>query len=69
VGGLSNNEERLVEAVRKLPADAADSLVKWAEQLADLAAGQPVEWSDTWSDEDLADLRNASLARFDEQSD
>jgi hypothetical protein len=55
--------------VRKLPADAADSLVKWAEQLADLAAGQPVEWSDTWSDEDLADVRNASLARFDEQSD
>jgi len=26
-----------------------------------------VDWSDTWTDEDLADARRASLSTFDEQ--
>jgi len=62
---LSENEERLVEALRTLPPAAADSVITWAIQLSDLARGQPVEWSDTWTDEDIADLQRASLAIFD----
>lgn len=62
---LSENEERLVEALRTLPPAAADNLITWATQLSDLAKGGAIEWSDTWTDEDLADLRRASLANFD----
>jgi hypothetical protein len=66
---LSEKEERLVEAVRKLPPDAADSVVTWAERLAILAASGPIDWSDTWTEEDLADFQRASLANFDAQTD
>jgi hypothetical protein len=62
---LSENEERLVEALRTLPPAATDTVITWATQLSDLAKGRPVDWSDTWTDEDLADLQRASLANFD----
>ncbi len=39
----------------------------WARQLSDLAKGKPVEWSDTWTDEDMRDARTASLRNLDEQ--
>jgi hypothetical protein len=64
---LSENEERLVEALRALPPDAADQVIAWTTQLRDLADGRGVDWSDTWSDEDLADARRASLSSFDER--
>jgi hypothetical protein len=64
---LSESEERLVEAVRALPPAAANALITWATQLSDLSKGRPVEWSDTWTDEDLADVQKASLANFDAQ--
>jgi hypothetical protein len=62
---LSESEERLVEALRTLPPAASDAVITWATQLSDLAKGGAIEWSDTWTDEDLADLRRASLANFD----
>lgn len=62
---LSQNEERLVEALRALPPEAADTLITWATELSDLAKDGPVEWSDTWTEEDMADLQRASLANFD----
>jgi hypothetical protein len=62
---LSENEERLVEALRTLPPAGADSLMTWATQLSDLANGRDIDWSDTWTDEDVADLQRASLANFD----
>jgi hypothetical protein len=62
---LSENEERLVEALRTLPPAAADSVITWATQLSDLVKGRTVDWSDTWTDEDLVDLQRASLANFD----
>ena len=63
---LSENEERLVEAFRTLPPEAADQVITWTTRLRDLANGRCVEWSDTWTDADVADARRASLARFDE---
>jgi len=57
----------LVEALRALPPDAADQVVTWTTRLRDLADGRSVDWSDTWTDEDLADARRASLSTFDER--
>jgi hypothetical protein len=62
---LSENEERLVEALRTLPPAAADSVITWATQLSDLANGRPIDWSDKWTDADVADLQRASVANFD----
>ena len=64
---LSEDEERLVEALRALPPGAADSVITWATRLRDLANGQSVDWSATWTEEDLADAQRASLSRFDER--
>jgi hypothetical protein len=64
---LSENEERLVEALRALPPDAADHVITWATRLRDLANGTNVDWSATWTEEDLAEAQRASLSRFDER--
>jgi hypothetical protein len=64
---LSESEERLVDALRALPPDAAEQVLIWTTRLRDLANGESVEWSDTWTDEDLADARCASLSSFDER--
>jgi hypothetical protein len=64
---LSENEERLVAVLRALPPDAADQVITWATGLRDLATGRNVDWSATWTEEDLADAQRASLSRFDER--
>lgn len=64
---LSANEESLIEVVRMLPPDEAAKVLVWAQQLADLGSGRRVEWSDSWSDEDLRDATLASLDRFEQQ--
>ena len=64
---LSENEERLVAVLRALPPDAADRVITWATGLRDLATGRNVDWSATWTEEDLADAQRASLSRFDER--
>lgn len=56
-----------MEALRALPPDAADQVIAWTTRLRDLAGGRTVDWSDTWTDEDLADARRASLSSFDER--
>ena len=61
---LSQNEERLVEALRTLPPDTADRVIGWITQLRDLASGKQAEWSDTWTEEDIADARRASLSSY-----
>jgi len=62
---LTYNEERLVEALRALPPDAADHVITWATRLRDLADGRTIEWSDIWFDEGLADARHTSLPHFE----
>jgi hypothetical protein len=64
---LSANEESLIKVVRMLPPDEARKVLVWAQQLADLGGGRRVEWSDSWSDDDLRDATIASLGRFEEQ--
>ena len=64
---LSENEERLVEALRALPPNAAEQVITWTTRLRELSAGRHVDWSDTWTDEDLADAQRASLSGFDDQ--
>ncbi len=64
---LSANEESLIKVLRTLPPDEARKVLVWAQQLAGLEDGRRLDWSDSWSDEDLRDATNASLERFERQ--
>ena len=64
---LSAHEESLISVVRALPPTEAGKVLNGARQLADLADGRTVEWSDSWTDEDLADATTASLRRFEDR--
>jgi hypothetical protein len=62
---VNAREASLVEAFRRLPPDAAAELSGLAERLAALTPNRTIDWSDSWSDEDLNEFRAASLRRFD----
>ena len=62
---LSDQEASLVDAFRRLPPDAATELSALAERLAELAPCHRIDWSDSWSDEDLNEFRASSLRRLD----
>jgi hypothetical protein len=62
---LNAKEEQLVETVRALPQATADQIIQWAARLSELAEGKPIDWSDSWSEEDLRDARAASLQNFE----
>jgi len=64
---LSANEERLVETLRALPFSAAEQMITWATRLRELSDGRDVDWSATWTEEDMADAQRASCARFEER--
>ena len=64
---LSPQEESLISVVRALPPDEAGKVLDWARQLADLACGRAVQWSDSWTDEDLGEATAAAVRRFEEQ--
>jgi hypothetical protein len=64
---LDANEESLIKVVRMLPPDEARKVLVWAQQLADLGSGRRIDWSDSWSDEDLREATFASLDRFEQQ--
>ena len=64
---LNEREASLVDAFRRLPPDAASELSAPAERLAELAPNQRIDWSDSWSDEDLNEFRAASLQRLDSE--
>lgn len=64
---LSASEESLIKVVRMLPPDEARKVLVWAQQLTDLGGGRRVEWSDSWSDDDLREAAVASLERFEQQ--
>jgi len=46
-----------------LPPDEDGKVLDWAHQLADLAGGRTVQWSDSWTDEDLAEATAAAARR------
>jgi hypothetical protein len=62
---LNEREASLVDAFRRLPPDAATELSALAARLAELAPSHRIDWSDSWTDEDMNDFRAASLRRFD----
>ena len=62
---LDPREASLVEVFRRLSPDAAAELSALAERLAALPPHNRVDWSDSWTDEDLQDFRTASLRRLD----
>ena len=64
---LTAQEESLISVVRALPPDQAGRVLDWVCKLADLARGRPVDWSDSWSDEDLADASTAALRRLENE--
>ena len=64
---LNPREASLVEAIRRLPPDTAAELSALAERLATLSPSRNVDWSDSWSDEDLRGFREASLRRLDSE--
>jgi hypothetical protein len=64
---LSAQEESLISVVRALPAEEAGKVLDWARQLADLAGGRAIEWSDAWTDEDLAEATAAAVQRFEDR--
>jgi hypothetical protein len=64
---LTQKEEQLVQTIRSLPEGSADQILLWASRLSELAAGGPVDWSDSWTDEDMRDAEAASLQRFEER--
>jgi hypothetical protein len=64
---LTAKEESLVRSLRTLPREAANHVIDWTTQLAELAQGRPIEWSNSWTDEDLRDAQAASLRNFDER--
>ncbi|HXB74766.1 MAG TPA: hypothetical protein VNY05_41410 [Candidatus Acidoferrales bacterium] len=66
---ISASEEVLLEAFRRLPPDAALELSALAQRLAALATGTTINWSDSWSDEDLQEFTAASFRRLEAEEE
>jgi len=64
---LSDVEESLIKVVRTLAPDEARKVLDWAQQLGDLGGDSRVEWSDSWTDDDLREATAASVERFEQQ--
>ena len=64
---LNPQEESLIAIVRALPPAEAAKVLDWAVQLADLGGGRQIDWSGSWSDEDLLDASASSLRKFEEK--
>ena len=62
---LNPREALLIEGFRRLAPDTAAELSALTERLATLAANCKVDWSDSWSDEDLKAFTSASLKRLE----
>lgn len=60
---FSQREAFLVGAFQRLPPAAATELSALAERLAERAPNPRIDWSDSWSDEDLNDFKAASMRR------
>jgi hypothetical protein len=64
---LGAREASLVEAFRRLPPDAAAELTALAVRLASISPGTKIDWSDSWSDEDLKEFTAASVKRLESE--
>ena len=59
---ITEKEERLLQAFRRLPADTASQVSTLVQQLAEHSK---IDWSDEWSDSDLAEFTADSLRQYD----
>ncbi len=66
---ISEREEILLQAFRRLPAETANEPSALAQRLATLAPETKIDWSDSWSDADMREFTAASLKRFKERDD
>jgi hypothetical protein len=66
---LSAQEATLLEAFRRLPPNAADELAALVQRLAALSPNTRIDWSDSWSDEDVRDFTARSLRRFEAEEE
>lgn len=64
---LSEQEESLINVVRALPPDETRKVLNWACQLANLADGRKIEWSDSWTDQDAAEATASAIQRFENE--
>ena len=62
---LNSQEASLLSAFRRLPPNAAVEWSRLIERLATLAPDRNINWSDSWSDEDLIEYRAASARRLE----
>jgi hypothetical protein len=58
-------EASLSQALRYFGSDAAAVLTALVERLAALYPNAKIDWSDSWSDEDLREATAASMGRFE----
>jgi hypothetical protein len=66
---LSSRETTLLEAFRRLPPSAADELSALVQRLAAASAGTRIDWSDSWSDEDLREFTAHSVRRVEAEEE
>jgi hypothetical protein len=64
---LTEQEESLISMVRALPPREAGKVLDWARQLADLAGERPIEWSDSWTEEDLSEATAAAVRHYEDE--
>ena len=65
----SAQETTLLEAFRRLPPDTATELAALVQRLAALSPNTRIDWSDSWSDDDLRDFTTHSLKRFEAEEE
>ena len=62
-----SQEATLLTAFRRLAPDAAGELTRLIERLGAVAPERKIDWSDSWSDEDLKEFRAATLRKLDKK--
>ena len=62
---LNSQEAVLLDAFRRLPADTAYELSVLVQRLAGLPSGNRIDWSDSWSEEDLREFTAHSVKRLE----
>lgn len=61
------NGDTVEDLLAEYPSLAREDIVACLDYAAELTEGREVEWSDAWTDQDIADATTASLSCFEEQ--
>ena len=62
---LTEQETTLLEAFRRLPPETAGEFDALVRRLAALPPGSRIDWSDSWSEDDLREFTAHSLKRLE----